>query len=160
MYTIILIKLQKKKNSAERLLKINQKQIKIYKVKDNTLFLYKSLKDFFSDDISTKYKKYYLDHNKTLIEKLLNEENEDNKKFFEKLFNLTPLDCLKHFRNEENIEELEGLEKLDASCEKFKKKNDSEKYIEIFHYYVKNFEKIIQIKKEREPKHSKKKNNF
>ena len=143
------------KNTNKKLLKINQKQIKNSTVKNNIQFLSISLKDYFSDNISTKYKNYHLDYNKKLIESLLNEENEEIKNFFEKLFNLTPLDCLKHFRYEENIKELEGLERLHDSYKKFKEKNDSEMYIKKYEFYVQNFENIIHMKKGRKPKKSK-----
>ena len=146
------------KKSNKQLLKINQKQIKSSTVENNIKFLDKSLKDFFSDNISTKYTKYNLDYNNKLIESLLNEENEELKIFFEKLFNLAILDCLKHFRYEEEIKELDGLERLDDSYIKFEKKNDYEMYKKIFEFYVRNFEKIIKMKKGRKPRHSQNEN--
>ena len=139
----------------KQLLKISQKQIKNYTVENNIKFLDKSLKDYFSDNISTKYLKYDFDYNKKLIESLLNEKNEELKIFFEKLFNLTILECLKHFRYEKYIKELDGLERLDDSYIKFEKKNDYEMYKKIFDFYVRNFEKIIKMKKGRKPRHSK-----
>ena len=148
----------KYKKNNKKLLKINQKQIQKSTFENNIKFLEKSLKDYFSVNISTKYKKYYFDYNKKLIESLLNEENEELKIFFEKLFNLTILDCLKHFRYEENIKELDGLKQLDDSYEKLEKKNDYEMYKNIFDFYVRNFEKIIKIKKGRKSRHSKKDN--
>ena len=146
------------KNNYIETKKINQKQIKSSTVENNIKFLDKSLKDFFSDNISTKYTKYNLDYNNKLIESLLNEENEELNIFFEKLFNLAILDCLKHFRYEEEIKELDGLERLDDSYIKFEKKNDYEMYKKIFEFYVRNFEKIIKMKKGRKPRHSQNEN--
>ena len=131
------------------LLKINQRQVINSKVDYNISFLNKKLKDIFSDNISTKYKRYLPQHNKILIEKLLNEKDESKKVFFEKIFNLTFLDCLKHFRGEINIKELEGFARLDEVCEQFKKEKDYEYYGEQFKYFIYNFEKIIMSKKVR-----------
>ena len=60
--------------------KLNQSQIKNSNIEYNRLFFEKSLKDIFSDDITTKWKTEGRDHNKKLIEKLLNEENKGKKK--------------------------------------------------------------------------------
>ena len=68
---------------------------------------------------------------------------------------MTILECLKHFRYEKYIKELDGLERLDDSYIKFEKKNDYEMYKKIFEFYVRNFEKIIKMKKGRKPRNSK-----
>ena len=80
----------------KQLLKMNQRQI--VNSKDNKLFIFKTLKEIFSDDISTKYVSYSITHNKDLIQELINERDEEKRIKFNKLFNLTFFDCLKHFR--------------------------------------------------------------
>ena len=103
---------------------MNPEQIKIL---GNKKFLYKNLKDIFSEHISTKYTSLDLDHNKILIEKLINEKDSDKKIKFEKLFSLTFVDCLNHIiknhiiqnKLENNsIELLEGLEDLNTILDK------------------------------------------
>lgn len=69
-------------------------------------FLNKKLKSIFSKDISTKYKRYPHDYNKNLINSLLNEEDEQKRFIFEKIFNLTFLQCIEHIRSTKKIEEL------------------------------------------------------
>ena len=61
----------------KRLLKINQCQIQNSNVKFNKEFLYKKLKDIFSEKVTSRCSTFNSDHNKILIEKLLNEENQE-----------------------------------------------------------------------------------
>lgn len=140
------------KENKIQLLKINQRQVLNTKVDYNLNFLNKTLKDIFSDNLSTKYRKYSPQHNKTLIEQLLNEKEETKKNIFEKLFSLTFFDCLKYFRGEINIDILDGMVRLDKACEKFKNEKDYEDYIPTFRNFILNFETIIQNKKVRDRK--------
>ena len=129
----------------KQLLKMKQSQI--VNGKNDKKFLKKSLKEIFSDDISSKYTMYPVDHNKNLIENLLNEVDYDKRKIFENLFSLTFIDCLNHFRGSENFDVLQGIEKLDDVCKKFE--NDDE-YLELFKYYIFNFEEIVMNKRTRD----------
>ena len=129
------------------LLKMNKKQIVNSKAKYNQEFLYKQLKDIFSDKITTKFKHHSIDHNKKLIQHLLNEKDEEKLKIFEPLFKLTILECLNHFRGHKNIKVLEGMITLDEACQELKDKSES--YIDEFKKYINNFEKIIMKKKSR-----------
>ena len=128
----------------KELLKLNQSQI--VDSKNNRDFLNKSLKDIFSEDISTKYNNYLINHNKVLIQNLLNEQDANKKNIFENLFNLTFLDCLLHIRGEKYYEQLHGLKTFDELCKRFEEDKD---YLELFKYYVNNFEKIINKKRKR-----------
>ena len=133
------------------LLKNNYSQVIQSKADYNKDFLYKSLKDIFSVDITTKYKQYNHDHNKILINNLLNQKDEQKRNLFTKLFNLTFLECIEHIRGTKYIMELSlynGVSILKDICKikKFEKDND---YTEKFKYYILNFEKIIKIKKVR-----------
>ena len=146
-------KIEKVYGNIFKLLKINQKQRKESLANYNKNFLNKKLKDIFSDDISTKYKKYQPNYNRNLIRNLLNEEDNEKKNIFEKLFNFTFLDCLKHYRSSEYIEELEGLKLLEDSFKDFKE-NDIELNKQYLELYVNNFEIIINQKKQRKSRKS------
>ena len=103
-----------------------------------------------SDNISTKYTNYSQNHNKQVINHLKNEKNEEISDYFNKLFNLTFLDCLKYFRgSDNNISELQGLTKFDVVKNKYKEDKD---YFKTLNYYMINFELIINNKKARKRK--------
>ncbi len=119
--------------------------------KDDKEFLNKTLKEIFSEIEITKanLKLYDENHNKDLINQLLNEEDEEKRVFFNKLFNLTFIECLKHFRGSEIIEELNGLVSWDKFVNKFE---DGTDYKETVKYYIFNFEKVIERKRKRSKK--------
>lgn len=123
------------------------------------MLLKKKLKDILSGNISGRFTnpKHDKKHNKNLIQNLLNEEDEKKRNVFEKIFNLTFLDVLKHFRAvkaEEIVEELNGLKTLkDVEYSK----DDDEDYKKYFEDFVNEFEDKINGKKERNPKKNKKK---
>ena len=131
----------------KELLKMNQNQI--IDLKSDKEFINKTLKDIFSNDISTKYTSFKSDHNRIIIERLLNENDVNKRIIFEKLFSLTFLECIMHMRGENHYDELEGLESLDDICKKFE---DDDEYIELFRYYFDNFKETIWRKKQRNPK--------
>lgn len=112
----------------------------------NKELLNKKLKDIFSEDISRRFLKYDKKHNKILIERLLNEKDETKVKQFKSIFDLTFLDCLRHFRGEIVIKELNRMENLDGFLEKL---NADYEYKIKFKDYVKRFEKILFNKKRR-----------
>lgn len=127
--------------------KLNQSQIKNSNIEYNRLFFEKSLKDIFSDDITTKWKTEGRDHNKKLIEKLLNEENKGKKIIFEKILNYKFIDIVKYLRGErEGLDQLKGLDFDKYMWNKIKK---DENYLIIFKNNMKNIEKLIQNKKPR-----------
>ena len=108
-------------------------------------FLNKKLSDIFSQNISSRCNNFSLDHNKKIIEALINEENNEKREYFQELFNLTFIDCLKHFRGELYYTELEGLRYLENVKDEIIKEH-GEKYLEHFNYYITNYEKIIEKK--------------
>jgi hypothetical protein len=128
------------------LLTIRNDQISNTKAQFNKDFLNKEIGQIYSDDISKKFSNYPLDHNKRVIKRLENDEDEEKRVYFRKLFKLTFFECLKHFRGTQNIEELEGLEKLDKKKTQFS--NDKE-YEEKLTSYLMNYEDIINGKKSR-----------
>ena len=128
----------------KELKKLNQSQI--VDMKNNQLFLNKTLKEIFSDEISTKYSNFPGNQNKKIIEGLLNEKDLEKRNKFQSLFSLTFLDCLEHFRGTKTLTDLEGFEKYDNHEEKFW---DDKEYLRLFKYYISNFENIIRKKKHR-----------
>ena len=127
--------------------KLNQSQIANSNIEYNRLFFEKSLKDIFSDNITTKWKTEERDHNKKLIEKLLNEENKEKKIIFEKILNYKFIDIVKYLRGErEGLDELKGLDFDEYMWKKIKR---DENYLKDFKNNMENIEKLIQNKKPR-----------
>ena len=135
-------------SKRKELLKMKKSQPISSRVDYNKNFLEKTLGEIFSEDISSKYIQYPSAHNKKLIESLINDEDEQKRKIFNEIFNLTFLDCLNHFRGSKIIEELKGLNNLEEYLKRAKIIKDKE-YCTIFKYFVNNFEKIIMDKKSR-----------
>ena len=131
----------------KQLVVINQKQIDDTTVLFNRDFLKKSIGDIFSVEISTRYKNYHLSHNKNLIDRLKNEEDVNKKNYFNKLFNLTFMDTLDHFRKNKVIEELNGMQTFDSIKDSikqgFKDDEDDEDYLKMLEYSIKNYEIIL-----------------
>ena len=130
---------------------INQKQKADASIRFNKLFLYKTLCDIFSEDISKKYTNLPLNHNKILINKLMNEEDEYKKSYFENLFNLKFVQCLKHFVGEEYNPLLNGLKCFNDIKNDIIEKyvEDGEEYSQALEYYLNNFENITNNKRPR-----------
>lgn len=130
----------------KQLLTINGNQNSNAKIRFNQDFLYKTIGDIFSANISTKYTNFTPKHNKNIIETLRKEKDINKRLYFNKLFNLTFLQCLKHYRSEESIDILNGL-----TCFNEEKNtiDEDEEYIEILEQYIKTYEKRIMKKKER-----------
>ena len=137
----------------KQLLSMNQKQKANANVIFNREFLYKSLKDIFSENISTKYTILPLNYNKILIEQLMNEHDKYKRLYFQNLFNLTFIQCLNHFRGKEIIHELIGLTKLEEIKEKY---NFEDVYFNNLIYYFLRYEEIIYNKRIRKSNKNKK----
>lgn len=137
----------------KQLMKLNQEQKKNSSVEFNQIFLTKTLKEILSQNITKRIKFYKEDHNKVLINRLIEEKKEE----FESLFNLTFIDCLDHFIGNKKIEELEGLtlfsELKNSILEKYE--NDGESYYNNLELFMKDFKDIINNAKPR-----KRKDNF
>ena len=137
----------------KQLLSMNQKQKANANATFNREFLYKSLKDIFSENISTKYTILPLNYNKILIEQLMNEHDKYKRLYFQNLFNLTFIQCLNHFRGKEIINELIGLTKLEEIKEKY---NFEDVYFNNLIYYFLRYEEIIYNKRIRKSNKNKK----
>lgn len=134
----------------KKLMKLNQSQKTNSDVKFNQAFIYKTLKEILSQNITKKITVYAQDHNKKVIEKILTEKKEK----FEKIFNITFIECVEHFIGDKKIEELDGLVLFNELKESLIKKNekDGESYYANLGLFLKNFENIINRSKSRKKK--------
>ena len=133
---------------------MNQSQISDATINFNKNFIKKKIGDIFGEKISGRFTNYSEYHNKILIGKLMNEIDENKKKYFNKLFNFNFLECLRHFIGVCTIDELEGLKSFDQIKNDIliKYPKDGMEYIEFIDYYFKNFEEIINKKLARKPR--------
>ena len=111
----------------------------------NQDFLKKKLGEIFSESISGRYSNLPSIQNKRIILSLINEKDDNKKKYFTDLFNINFLDCLKHYGGEVYINELGGLNCFENEKEKLKNKypEDGYDYVETLQYYFDNFENIL-----------------
>ena len=134
-------------------------QVSESKIDFNIAFMNKKLKEIFSKNITTRNSNLPVDKNKILIEELINEKDEEKRKYFNDLFGLTFLDCIDHFVNKKFISILQDLELFDEilnDSEKSKKKrldiNAQDDYIDTLKYHLENYENNLRKKKSREVK--------
>ena len=134
----------------KQLMKLNQEQKKNSNAEFNQLFIHKTLKEILSQNITKRIKFYNEDHNKKVIDKIIEEKKDE----FEGLFNLTFLDCLEHFIGNKKIEELDGLTLLSNLKNSILKKNkeDGESYYNNLELFMKEFQKKINNAKPRKRK--------
>ena len=133
-----------------------KKQLKILKqdnkikstVEIDKIFLEKLLKDIFSEDISNRFNNFSPNHNKKIIESLINDKDEEKNRYFNSLFNLTFLNCLNFFIGKKFIKELDGFTTFESIKDSILKKQGKD-YVELLEYYLNNFEEIINKKKAR-----------
>ena len=135
---------------------LNQSQKSDATINFNRIFLTKTIGEIFSENISGRFTNYPIYHNKVLINKLMNENDEQKRIYFNNLFNLNFIQCLKHFRGEEKIDLLDGLKcfkdiKNDI-IDKYEK--DGDEYYNTLFYYLNNYERIINNKKSRKRKNN------
>ena len=133
----------------KELLTLNKEQKFNSNVIYNQNFLKKNLGDIFSENISTKYSNFFPDHNKKLIMMLRNEEDQNKKNYFEKLFNITFLQCINHFIGIKKVDELNGLK---CFSELKYELNEEKEYIDCIEYLLKNYELITMKKRPRNKK--------
>ena len=137
----------------KQLLTLNHKQKANIIVNDNKQFLQKTLQEIFSDDISKRYTNFPSDHNKNLINRLLEEDDEEKRKYFNTLFILTFSEVLCHFQGKQIIKELVGLRTYKEALKNYETEKD---YYENLKYHLTNFEEIINSKKSRRSRKQKK----
>ena len=137
----------------KQLLPINRTILSHSSVEYDKEFLNKKLKEILSP-ISNKYTNALNTKNKDLIQDLINLE--DKGKYFQELFDLSFLDCLKHISGTKYSDLLNDLPNIDNILIQ-DKKNINEKEINNYKYIINNYELIIEHKKARNKK--KPKNN-
>ena len=130
--------------NIKKLLKISHFQIKNLNANFNKKLLNTTQGEIFSSNISTRHTSFPLDHNKRLINKLLNEKNEEKRKLFNQLFNITLLECIHYLKGEIECSVLKGFEKYyEIDLDKDIKEKKELKNLII------NYERIITDKKPR-----------
>ena len=142
-------------DNRTRLFILNKNLAESTRLDFNLMLLQKSLLEIFSENIINRIIIYHLDPNwnKRLIEKLLNEKDDDKRKYFENLFNLTFLDYLDHFTTKRVIEELQGLKTfLDIKNDENELKRlklDDKEYLNSFEDFLNNYEEKLLNRKRR-----------
>ena len=136
----------------KELLPINQSQKADSSIDFNKNFLYKNLEDIFSVDISTKFSNFSSKHNIILIKRLLNENNEEKRQYFKKLFSITFSRCLKYFIGFEKDKDLEGFTKFEDIKYKYMEEPN---YLFKLEEHLRNFEKLLNDKKYKKNKDEK-----
>jgi hypothetical protein len=133
---------------------LNQAQILNSSVNFNKALLQKTLYDIFSEKISSRITNYPEDHNKEIIEGLINEKDTEKRIYFKNLFSLTFSDCLEYLKGEKHFEQLNGLELFsefkEIKQDYLKKYNDGEEYVKLLKYCLKEYKNIINNKSPRE----------
>ena len=134
----------------KELAKLNQSQKKNSSAEFNQSFIHKTLKEILSQKITKKIKIYDEDHNKKLVEKLIEEKKDE----FESLFNITFIDCLDHFIGKKQIKELNGLTLFNGLKEQILKeyKEDGESYYKNLEIFLNEYEQRINNAKPRKRK--------
>ena len=135
----------------KQLLPINKFVLYHSSVEEDKEFLNKKLKEIFSS-ISNKYTSVLNTKNKNLIDDLINLE--EHGKYFKELFELSFLDCLEHIRGTKNSELLDEIPKIDDIINNEGILDEDE--INIYKDVINNYELIIEKKKKRRTKKTKK----
>jgi hypothetical protein len=135
-------------NSEKRLFCLKAQKIDTYNL--YFYFMNKNLKDIFSQEISEKCPNPPKDHNKNIIDSLINDKDEIKKNYFTKLFGSIFDDCLKNFRGDKDIKELEGFKNFSSVKEQILIEN-GEEYVNCLEEKMKNLEELIckKVKKDR-----------
>ena len=141
---------------VKKLLKLNQEQKKNSNAGFNKIFINRTLKDILSEKITTRIKYNQEDHNKRVIEKILQEKKDK----FERIFNITFIECLEHFIGIKQYAELEGLTLFSEYEDKIVKKyeEDGENYYKNLEVFLKEYKERINNSKPKQKRNVK--NNY
>ena len=136
----------------KKLMKLAQDQISEAGIEFDQNFLYKTLKNIFSENVTSRITNFSPERNKEVIDELLNDENEERSNYFKELFSITFLDCIKYFRDDYLYNEyLKGLTKFSDIKEEFEEK-EGNIFTKHFIKYLYSYEKILSNKKPRKIK--------
>ncbi len=133
----------------KKLLSINLNNKSDITIEHSKNLLNKTIGEILSEDISIKYKNYYPNYNKKLIERLMKEKDEKKRLYFKKLFNITFLQCIRRLNGEDIYEELKEFGTFNELKNKNKIKEADPEYIKTLEVYLSQFEEKIQKKKGR-----------
>lgn len=97
----------------KKLLDINQEQKAPNTLNHLKSFKNKTIKEIFSTVISKRYTSYLPNHNEIIINRILTEKDENKRKKFNKIFNLTFSDCIQIFLGNNISEDYEGFPNFD-----------------------------------------------
>ena len=140
--------------NIRKILKIKHFLIQNTNTNYNNELLRTSQGMIFSSDISTRYTNYPINHNKILINRLLNEENDQKRKIFQDLFSKTLLECIENLVGKRKSESLKGIEKY------YEKEmmvlDEEEKFKELLKKIINDLKIIFENKKPRKKKSKKK----
>ena len=134
-----------KVNLTPCLVKIDQNIIGNIKVEYNLNLLNLTLKEIFSQNITSKIKKLKKDYNKKIIDEIsLNNQKEKTIN----ILNMTLVQCIKHLTNQEYYPELQGLEnEYEYIINKLKDSGETDEYIELFKDLFYRFEEFYKNKR-------------
>ena len=143
--------------TKKKLFKLNQSQKINADVEFNKIFITKTLREILSQNITKKARFYELDHNKNIINTIISEKKDK----FERLFNLTFIECSDHFIENKQIEELNGLKLFSELREQIlnKYEEDGESYYENLKIFLKDFKNKINRAKPRKKRNKNSLNN-
>ena len=133
---------------------IDKKNLSHSRVGFDKYFIELKLKEIFSWNISGRITSFLKEHNKKLLELLIQSENEG--KYFHELFDLTFSQCLEHIQGKKNYDVLNGMmnikEIIETFCdEKEIQDNDfKENFLEIFKNYQNFVGRKISRKKNKQ----------
>jgi hypothetical protein len=120
------------------------------KMKDTIFFINKTMREIFTQKISTKFSNYLPQHNKLLYERLIKDEDEKKKQYFKKLFDLTFIMCWKHFIGIIEVPELKGMKTFkEIQNTIIEEYEDGKIYAESLSNYMKVFETLVNEKKQK-----------
>ena len=113
-----------------------QWQVSNSPIKFNQDFINKTVGDVFSENISGGESDFPKNQNQLIIQRLMNEKDEEKRMYFNILFNLTFIQCLYHFIGKANISKLDGLKQFKETKKEIIKKypDDGEDYFRILDF--------------------------
>jgi len=130
--------LQEEQIGTRKLVNINQNIIRNIK-RDSTL------KEIFSSDISSKFKKLDKNYNKKIIEEIYLSSNKEK---IINILNMTLSQCINHLIKKEYYPELKGLEnEYENIINQLKKSGETDENNELFKGLFNRFEEFLKKKK-------------
>ena len=139
--------------NIKKILRIKHSQIQNTNTLFNKELFSTSQGTIFSSDISSRYTNYPIEHNKLLINKLLNEENIEKRKIFYDLFSKTFLECIENLIGKRKNESLKGLDKYYEN--EMMELDEDENFKEVLKKIINDLKNIFEKKKPRKTKFKK-----